>query len=55
MNVYFIILLCLEVLRIGINLAKHGEPKEGDYSFFYATISAGINIFLLYMAVKQGF
>lgn len=55
MNIYFIILLCSEVLRIGISLAKHGEPKEENYSFFYALISAGINIFLLYMAVKQGF
>lgn len=48
-NIGVIIILCLEV---GINLAKHGEPKEHNYSFPLSLVNAGIWCLLL---IKGGF
>ena len=55
MNIYFIILVIMNILGIGINLGKDGEPKKGNYSFFKALISAIIELALVYCAVKTGF
>lgn len=58
MNIYFIILACLNVMGIGIALGKHGEPryKENEkYNFFTTLIASIIQMGLVYMAVKVGF
>ena len=45
-----IILLTLNVLGLGIVLAKHGEPKEGNYNFWTTLIVTIITITLYYYA-----
>lgn len=55
MNWYFIVLMFLEAISLGINLAKHGEAKDGDYNFFISLTAAVINTFLIVMAIKKGF
>lgn len=43
-----LILLGLMVLATGMHLAKHGEPKPGNWHFGYAVVSDIITISLLY-------
>jgi hypothetical protein len=50
MNIYLIIYLVLNVLGLGIIMAKHGEPKDGNYSFWRSLFSLGLELFLLYKA-----
>lgn len=45
-----IILIALEILYLGIHLAKHGEPREDNYNFWYQLISFIIVMVLLYFA-----
>ena len=45
-----IILLSLELISLGIYLAKHGEPRTDEYNFWYKLISFIIVIVLLYFA-----
>lgn len=54
MNGWFLTIIIMDCLGIGINLAKHGEPKEGEYNFVISLIGALINIGLIYMAIKTG-
>lgn len=55
MNGWFIALLVLYALELGINMAKHGEPKKGNYSFGASLVGAGVVIWVAYMAVATGF
>lgn len=55
MNVYFMILLILQFLNLGISLGKHGETVIKKYNFWFQLIGATIAIILLYFAVKTGF
>jgi len=56
MNIWFGILICLDVMGIGVALAKHGEPRKDEkYNFFATLISSIIQIILVYMAIKTGF
>lgn len=55
MNGYFIAILVIEILGLGIHLAKHGEPRNDKYNFWLSLISTAINIFLIIMAIKKGF
>ena len=55
MNIYFIILIIIHILNIGIELGKNGEEKISKYSFPKALLGSGIGITLLYFAVKTGF
>ena len=48
MNIYIIILLILHVLGLGFTLAKHGEPKDGEYNFFHSLIGFIVTWALLY-------
>ena len=41
-------MLGLLFLGLGINLAKHGEPKSEDYNFVLSLITTGISITILY-------
>ena len=45
-----IILLSLELISLGIYLAKHKEPRRDEYNFWYKLISFIIVIVLLYFA-----
>lgn len=44
------IILVLASLELGIYLAKHGEPKTGDYNFWLQLISTAIELTLFYYA-----
>lgn len=50
MNWAVYVLLALHLLDLGINLGKHGEPKDGKYNFYTSLIATGIVIFLYYKA-----
>ena len=55
MNYYFIGLLMLYVMNLGINLTRNGEPREDEYSFFTSLISCLIVLGLTYLAIQTGF
>ncbi|WP_186321332.1 hypothetical protein [Bacillus sp. FJAT-22090] len=55
MNGWFLAIVILGVLNVGVNLAKHGQPKEDNYSFWSALFGVLITIGLAYMAIKIGF
>lgn len=42
-----IIMCILYATNLGIYAVKHGEPREGDYSFWAGLIATGINVALL--------
>lgn len=42
-----IIWIALWAMNLGINACKHGEQTNGKYNFFVASISAGINVWIL--------
>lgn len=48
--IYAIIILVLIVLGVGVDLAKHGEPKEGKHNFWLTLFVAALEIWLLYKA-----
>ena len=50
MNIYLIIYFALNILGLGIVMAKHGEKREGNYSFYSAFSSMIITFTLLYLA-----
>lgn len=55
MNYYFIALLILYAMAIGINMARHGQPRKDKYNFYTSLLSFAINVILLYFAIKTGF
>jgi hypothetical protein len=55
MNGWFIAILFLYAVELGINMAKHGEPRKHNHSFWYSLIDAGLVIWFAYMAVVTGF
>ena len=55
MNYYFIGLLMLYAMNLGINLTRNGEPREDKYSFFISLISCLIVVGLMYLAIQTGF
>lgn len=50
MNWAVYVILGIYVLNLGLNLGKHGEPKDGEYNFFTSLIATGIMMFLYYKA-----
>lgn len=48
MGVCQIILITIYVLGLGITLANHGKPKEGEYNFWMSLLSYGIVMILLW-------
>lgn len=55
MNYYFIALLILYAMNLGMVLTRNGEPREDKYSFFTSLISCLIVIVLTYLAIQTGF
>ena len=47
--VYLYILIGLQILSLGIVIAKHGQPRE-NYNFWYYIVSCPIELWLLYKA-----
>lgn len=48
MGIPQIIIVILYALNVGIALAKHGEPKEGNYNVFFTLIGAAISVGILW-------
>lgn len=55
MNGYFIVLVCLNCISLGIYLVKDGQPKEENYNFGVMLISSIFYIIMLISAIKVGF
>lgn len=55
MNYYFIALLILYAMNLGIVLSRNGQPMKGKYSFFTSFISCSIIVLLIYLAIQTGF
>lgn len=47
---YLIIFFIIQLLGLGILLAKHGEPKTGNYNFFGTFLLWLFELWLLYKA-----
>lgn len=47
--IYLIIWIVLQILSVGIVMAKHGEPRD-NYNFWIYIIAASIDWWLLYKA-----
>jgi len=52
MGVCQMIITALYMMSLGMNLAKHGQPRENKYNFWEALIMTSIILFLLW---KGGF
>lgn len=55
MNWWFFAMVLIYVLNLGVALATHGKPKEGNVSFWSTLIGSLIGITLIYFAVMSGF
>lgn len=55
MNIYFIILMILQCMGLGIDLARHGKERIVKDNFWATLIAKIIETTLLYFAVKTGF
>lgn len=55
MNIWFIVYLFLNAMGLGMNLVKHGEPKDGEYNFWASLIATLITVSIVVMAIKGGF
>lgn len=55
MNIYFIILMMLHFMGLGIDLARYGKERIVKDNFWSTLIAKIIGITLLYFAVKTGF
>ena len=55
MNYYFIAVLILYAMNLGIVLSRNSKPREYKYSFSTSLISSLIVIVLMYLAIKTGF
>jgi hypothetical protein len=54
MNGWFIAYLILVTLGLGTDMAKHGQPREGQHNFWVALISVIITTIIIYNAIKLG-
>ncbi len=55
MNYYFITLMMLLAMSLGINLTRHGQQRTDNYNFFTSLIAVIIETVLVYFAIKTGF
>jgi len=43
-----IIIICLIVLGVGIDIERHGKPKEGTYNFWLSLFGVAVTVALLW-------
>lgn len=55
MNGWFIAILVLNILSLGIHLGKHGKPRTDKYNFWAALVSFLLVMGLVVMAIAKGF
>lgn len=55
MNIWFIVYLFLNSMGLGMNLVKHGEPKDEEYNFWVSLIATILTVGIVVMAIKEGF
>jgi len=55
MNGWFLTLIIIYTLSLGIELVEHGKPKKGKHSFWGTLIGSVTSLILIYMAIKTGF
>lgn len=55
MNIWFIIIIIIISLQLGMITAKDGEARTGTYSISSALITNVIIITLITMAIRTGF
>lgn len=55
MNGWFLAIIILRCLNIGLNLGKHGQSVDDEYNFFTSLVAGLITIGMVYMAIKTGF
>lgn len=55
MNGYFLAMIIINVLNIGIELAKHGEPRKDKHNVFTQLLGSTIGLTIIYMAIRTGF
>ena len=55
MNIYFIIIMVLQCMGLGIDLARHGKERTVKENIWRNINARIISITLLYFAVKTGF
>lgn len=55
MNYYFIALVLLYSMSLGMNIARHGEKRDDEYNALTSLISMIIVVGLCYLAIKTGF
>lgn len=48
MGIPQIIIVILYALNIGIELTRHGEPKQGNHNAFYTLIGTAISVGILW-------
>ena len=48
MNIWLMIYLGIQLLGVGIHLARHGEPKVDRYNFITSILGFGINLLFLW-------
>lgn len=55
MNGWFLAVIIIYVLSLGITLGKHGKKQDGTHNFWASLITVGIFIWLMYKAIQTGF
>lgn len=55
MNWYFITLVILNLLGLGIALEQHGTTEVRRNNFFVSLFTTALGVFLTVMAIRQGF
>ena len=54
MNGWFLAIIILNAISLGVNMSKHGQPKTGKFHSGESFLGALINIALVYFAIKAG-
>ena len=55
MNTYFLAVIFIMVLNLGLVLGKHGEERKGKYNFWIELIVFIYLTYFIYKAIQTGF
>lgn len=53
MNIYLIVIISLYAMSMGMNLAKNGTPREGNYTFLGSVFTTAIMLTLIILAINH--